>query len=165
MFENSEPLPARPTSRRAYAAGAGAVAVAAVLVLTTLAPRWQRADPAAAAQPRPPASVVAATQALLGVLEPGYTVTGPAEWVRTTRRAYERVLGYREPLPDEELYVVQVHGLFTCAACSRPYGVPAQTGSAAGSALPVDGEGETTGGIGPPLDLSRLGTVHTFPAS
>ncbi len=67
-----------------------------------------------------------------------------------------------EPLPA---YVVQVDGLFTYAACSRPYGVPAQTGSAVGSALPVDGEGETTGGIGPPLDLSRLGTVHTFPVS
>ncbi len=48
---------------------------------------------------------------------------------------------------------------------SRPYGVPAQTGSAVGSALPVDGKGETTGGIGPPLDLSRLGTVHTFRVS
>ena len=176
MFENrgqdtahdavdTEPRPARQTSRTAYAAGAAAVAVVAVLVLTALAPRWHRPDPAAAAQPRPPASVVAAVQAVLGVLEPGYTVTGPAEWVRTTRRAYERVLGYREPLPDEELYVVQVHGLFTCAACSRPYGVPAQTGSAVGSALPVDGKGETTGGIGPPLDLSRLGTVHTFPVS
>jgi len=43
MFENSEPLPARPTSRRAYAAGAAAVAVVAVLVLTALAPRWHRA--------------------------------------------------------------------------------------------------------------------------
>ena len=124
MFENrgqdtahdavdTEPRPARQTSRTAYAAGAAAVAVVAVLVLTALAPRWHRPDPAAAAQPRPPASVVAAVQAVLGVLEPGYTVTGPAEWVRTTRRAYERVLGYREPLPDEELYVVQVHGLFT----------------------------------------------------
>jgi hypothetical protein len=161
---SAELPPGRQTSRAAYVA-AGAVAVVAVLVLTGLAPRWHRAEPVTPAQPRPPAAVVAAAYELLGVLEPGYIVTGPAEWVRTTRRAYERLAGYREPGLDEELYVVQVHGLFTCAACSRPYGAAAQTGSAALSGLPVDGAGETMGGIGPPEDLSRLGTVHTFPVS
>lgn len=109
MFENREPLPARQTSRRAYAAR-----------------RSGSARPA----------------------------------VRTNACSATANLSR-----DEELYVVQVHGLFTCAACSRPYGAPAQTGSAVGSALPVDGEGETTGGIGPPLDLSRPGTVHTFRVS
>jgi hypothetical protein len=57
------------------------------------------------------------------------------------------------------MYVVQVRGRFTCAAC----GAAAQTGSAV--AFPVDGGGGSSGSIGGPLDLGRLGIVHTFPVS
>lgn len=152
--------------RALLAAVAGAVAVLAVLGLAGLvAPRWDRAVPVTSGQPGPPAVVVAAARELLRAVEPGYSVTGPAEWVRTTRRAYERLAGYREPDADEELYVVQVRGQFTCPACSRPYGARVQTGSAVSSGFPVHRQGETTGSIGPPLDLSQLGTVNTFPVS
>jgi len=151
---------------RALLGAGAAAAVFAVLGLAGLvAPGSGRADPVTTAQPRPPAAVVAAARGLLGAVEPGYTVTGPAEWVRTTRRAYERLVGYRGSGPDEDLYVVQVRGRFTCAACSRPQGAKAPAGSAVSSGLPVHGPGETSGSVGAPLDLNRLGTVHTFPVS
>jgi hypothetical protein len=143
-----------------------AAGVLAVLGLTGLLARGAGgSDPAAAAQPRPPAAVVSAARHLLGRLEPGYTVTGEAEWVLTTRRSHERAADYRGAGPDEPMYVVQVRGRFTCAACSRPHGAAAQTGSAVGAAFPVDGGGGSSGSIGGQLDLGRLGTVHTFPVS
>jgi hypothetical protein len=151
---------------RALLGAGAAVAVLAVLGLAGLvAPGSDRADPVTTAQPLPPAAVVAAARALLGAVEAGYTVTGPAEWVRTTRRAYERLAGYRGSGPDEELYVVQLRGQFTCAACSRPRGAKAPTGSAVSSGFPVHGPGETSGSVGAPLHLNQLGTVHTFPVS
>jgi hypothetical protein len=145
------------------AAAAGILAVLGSIGL--VAPGSTRAGAVTESQPRPPAAVASATRSLLGSLEPGYTVAGPAEWVRTTRRAYERLDDDRVPNPDQELYVVQVRGRFTCAACSRPYGATVQTGSAVGSGFPVHGSGGTSGRIGPPLDLSELGTVHTFAVS
>lgn len=149
--------------RPMLAAAAGMLAVLASIGL--VAPSSAGGVAVTGSQPRPPTAVTTATRSLLGSFEPGYTVVGPAEWVYTTRRAYERLDGDRLPSPDEQLYVVQVRGQFTCAACSRPYGAAVQTGSAVGSGFPVHGSGGTSGRIGPPLDLSKLGTVHTFPVS
>jgi hypothetical protein len=143
--------------------GAGAVGVLVLLGLAGLVTLG--ADPVAEPRSRPPVAVVSAARDLLASLAPGYTVTGEAEWVQTTRRSYERAARYRSAEADEPLYVVQLRGRFTCAACTRPSGAPAQTGSAVGSAFPVDGRGGSSGSIGRPLDLSRLGTVHTFPVS
>ncbi|HEY3034208.1 MAG TPA: hypothetical protein VGJ54_06070 [Streptosporangiaceae bacterium] len=153
----------RRRARAMLGVGVTAVAVFATLGVGALVrPGSDRAGPAASSQP--PAAVVAAARGLLGRVEPGYTVTGPAEWVRTTRAAYQRLVGFGGG-PNQEVYVVQVHGRFTCAACTRQPGAKAPTGSAVTTDAPVDGRNGldfADWGIGPPVDLSRLGPVHTF---
>jgi hypothetical protein len=141
---------------------AAALAVLGVAVLVASASH----DPAPATTGRPPpAAVEAAARSLLTHVEAGYTVTRPAEWVRTTGRAYGRLVGSIGADLDREVYVVQLHGRFTCEACPGPLGAKAPTGTAAFSMFPIRGQGESSFGVGPPLDLTQLGPVHTFPVS
>jgi hypothetical protein len=174
------PVPADPLSllerrlrrlRRArilLAAGTTVFATLVVVgVVALVGPSSDRTAPATTAtptitQPAPPRAVVDAARSMLaGMIEP--TVSGPAEWVRTTHAAYRGLISARDSVPDFEVYVVQIRGRFVCGACSRPVGASAPQGSAIQWSVRVGGGGPTDTGVGAPVDLSRLGTVHTFP--
>jgi hypothetical protein len=115
----------------------------------------------AAGSPPPPANVLAhARQAA----EPPNRVDGPVEWVRTTLGAAWRTDGSGgDGDPARPAYVIQLHGRFCC----HP-GPPGHdpTSTSVFEILPVDGRpSDSLGGgasTGHPLDLNRLGPVHTF---
>jgi hypothetical protein len=153
--------------RRARVLSGGGLAMAAALAVLGLALLIASASPSTSppAASSPPDVVVDAARTMLTSINPGYTVTGPAEWVRTTGREYGRLAGFGGSGLDYEVYVVQLHGRFVCGACTRPPGFDSPTGTALTRMFPVHGEGgHISFGVGPPLDLTRLGPVHEFPA-
>jgi hypothetical protein len=175
-------------TRRRLAAGGAAAAVAAVLtgaVLLAPGPR-DAALPAVSPSPStsaavadlpPPAAVLARARAISAGIaddQPGNQnrVEGPIEWVRTTRAAAARVTGLQTGGgAADQVYVMQVHGSFCCHPVPMPaHGRPTQDGSyrVFFEVLPTAGLGpgelSGPGGMGNQgLDLTRLGTVHTFP--
>jgi hypothetical protein len=176
-------------TRRRLAAGGAAAAVVAVLagaVLLAPGPRdavlpavsTSPSTSAAVAEVPPPAAVLARARAISAGLagnQPGNRnrVEGPIEWVRTTRAAASRVTGLQTAGgAADQVYVMQVHGSFCCHPVPIPApGQPTQDGTyrAFFEVLPTSGlrPGELSGPGGSSgdqgLDLTRLGTVHTFP--
>lgn len=125
------------------------------------APAVIRGPVGTARQPAPPAAVLEAVPELTGGLSP--RPTGLVEWVRTTLSRYSRLTGTGDR-GDELVYVVQVRGRFVCPLCPRPAGAEAPHGTAATTVVGVR-PGHSSGFIlgETPVDLARLGTVHTFP--
>src|SRR6266700_7877176 len=104
-----------------------AVAVAIVLAM----PLAGSASAAPAADPvgwqRPLVRI--ATEARRGLGDPHVATVDVHS---TTARAFTRASNQAVPPgPDQDVYVLVVHGHFTCRRCSRPPGIPAQRGTMA----------------------------------
>ncbi len=169
----------RRRARRRLAASGTVLAVVAVLATTTV--YAHRPDPAGrpvtGGQPTadvpPPAAVLSrAREIAASAASSGRSrLDDPVEWVATTRGAATRVSGLRtDGDPADRVYVIQLHGYFCCIPMpSKP--APGQVPSyrVFWEILPAAGLGPDViagpGGLGGDgLDLTRLGTRHTFPA-
>lgn len=86
-----------------------------------------------------------------------------AEAVATRASLAEQVLheNANPPKAEADVWVVQLHGQFVCALCSRPPGADAPAGTVIQLVIPADGavEGSSFGLTRTPADLSQLGDV------
>jgi hypothetical protein len=107
----------------------------------------------------PPATVLAHARQAAG---PRNRVDAPVQWVRTTLgAAWRTVRSGGDGDPARPVYVIQLQGRFCCHP--GPAGHD-PTSTSVFEIVPVDGHPADSlgGGTGHPLDLSRLGPVHTF---
>lgn len=110
----------------------------------------------------PPASVVRAVEQACGE----GTVTGSAEWVRTSTRRVESVISDGTgPAADVPVYAVHLHGDFVLDSAPRPLGAKSPSGTDLVLLLPIADNGQGGGGLTLtrlPVSLSGSGEVHTF---
>jgi hypothetical protein len=66
------------------------------------------------------------------------------------------------PEPDQDVYVLVLHGHFTCRLCSRPPGAPAQRGTVAACVLERHTLRLLEFGLSDRLDVGLLGRVQTL---
>jgi hypothetical protein len=145
-------------------------AVAAPIVLAMLLAGCASAAPAAEQQsaPAPRATPVGwqrplvriATEARRGLGDPHVaTVDVYSTTVRAFTRARDEAV---PPGPDQEVYVLVLHGHLTCGPCSRPPGIPALKGTMAALMLERRTLRLLELGFGGRLDVRLLGGVQTL---
>ncbi len=145
-------------------------AVAVPIVLAMLLAGCASAAPAADQQstPAPRATPVGwqrplvriATEARRGLGDPHVATVDVHS---TTARAFTRASNQAVPPgPDQDVYVLVVHGHFTCRRCSRPPGIPAQRGTMAALLLERHTLRLLEFGFGGRLDVRLLGEVQTL---
>jgi hypothetical protein len=145
-------------------------AVAVPIVLAMLLAGCASAAPAADQQPaqvpratpvgwqRPLVRIV--TQARRGLGDPH---VASVDVYSTTARAFTRASNQADPPgQDKDVYVLVLHGHFTCGLCSRPPGVPAQRGTMAALLLERHTLRLLEFGFGGRLDVRLLGRAQTL---
>lgn len=81
----------------------------------------------------------------------------------TTARAFTRASNEAVPPgSDQDVYVLVLHGRFTCRLCPRPPGAPVQRGTVAAYVLERRTLGLLEFGLGDRLDVRLLGGVQTL---
>jgi hypothetical protein len=145
-------------------------AVAVPIVLAMLLVGCVSAAPTADQQsaPAPRATLVGwqrplvriATEARRGLGDPHVATV---DVYSTTTRAFTRASNEAVPSgPDQDVYVLVLHGHFTCGLCSRPSGIPAQRGTMAALMLERHTLRLLEFGFGGRLDVRLLGRVQTL---
>lgn len=145
-------------------------AVAVPIVLAMLLAGCASAAPAADWQPAPAPRatpvgwqrplVRIATEARRGLGDPH---VASVDAYSTTARAFTRANNEAVPPgPDQDVYVLVLHGHFTCGLCSRPPGVPAPKGTMAALVLERRTLRLVEFGFGGRLDVRSLGRVQTL---
>lgn len=138
-------------------AGGGALAAAALAASATGVAVNRSHDTAVTPDPVPAAVRIAAQHAAHA---PGSHATNRVQWVRTTRSSWLALEHWTGPVADagEQVYVIKLRGQFPCHACTTPL-----SGATVGTRTLTIGirNGDTIDGD-TAVDLSRLGTVHTF---
>jgi hypothetical protein len=85
---------------------------------------------------------------------------GRVEAVESTRSKANELLSGATGMSDEDVWVVQVEGVFVCTVCHHPPGAAAPTGHFITMVLRQSDFESTDSGIGPQKsDLSKLGDV------
>jgi hypothetical protein len=81
----------------------------------------------------------------------------------TTARAFTRASNQADPSgPDQDVYVLVLHGHFTCGLCPVPAGAPAPKGTMAEWVLERRTLGLLEFGLGGRLDVGLLGRAQTL---
>jgi hypothetical protein len=148
-------------------------AVAVAIVLAMLLAGCASAAPAADQQsgPAPRATPVGWQRPLVRIAtqarrELGDPHVATVDVYSTTARAFTRASNQAVPSgPDQDVYVLVLHGHFTCGLCSRPPGVPAQRGTMAAWVLERHTLRLLEFGLGGRLDVRLLGRVQTLALS
>ena len=135
-------------------------AVAVPVVLAMLLAGSASAAPAAdpVGWQRPLVRIV--TQARRGLGDPH---VASVDVYSTTARAFTRASNQADPPgPDQDVYVLVLHGHLTCRLCPRPPGVPAQRGTMAALLLERHTLRLLEFGFGGRLDVGLLGRAQTL---
>jgi hypothetical protein len=134
---------------------AAAVPIVLAMLLTGSASAAPAADPVGWQRPL----VRIATQARRGLGDPH--VAG-VDVYATTARAFAGASDQAVPPgPDQDVYVLVLHGHFTCRLCSRPPGAPVQRGTVAAYVLERHTLRLLEFGLSDRLDVRLLGRVQT----
>ncbi len=144
-------------------------AIAVAIVLAMLLAGCASAAPAADQQPAPAPRatpvgwqrplVRIATEARRGLGDPHVATF---DVYSTTARAFTRPATKPSPRPDQDVYVLVLHGHFTCRLCSRPPGIPAPKATMAALMLERHTLRLLEFGFGGRLDVGLLGPVQTL---
>jgi hypothetical protein len=135
---------------------AAAVAIVLAMLLAGSASAAPAADPVGWQRPL----VRIAAEARRGLGDPH---VASVDVYATTARAFTRASNEADPPgPDQDVYVLVLHGHFTCGLCSRPPGAPAQRGTMAAWVLERRTLRPLEFGFGGRLDVGWLGRVQTL---
>jgi hypothetical protein len=135
-------------------------AVAVPIVLAMLLAGCASAAPAAGPVGWQRPLVRIATQARRGLGDPHVATV---DVYSTTARAFTRASNQAVPSgQDQDVYVLVLHGHFTCGLCSRPPGVPAQRGTMAAWVLERHTLQLLEFGLSGRLDVGLLGRAQTL---
>jgi hypothetical protein len=135
---------------------AAAVAIVLAMLLAGSATAAPAADPVGWQRPL----VRSATQARRGLGDPH---VASVDVYSTTARAFARASNQADPPgPDQDVYVLVLHGHLTCRLCSRPPGAPPQRGTMAACVLERRTLRLLEFALGDRLDVGVLGRVQTL---
>ena len=133
-----------------------AVPVVLAMLLAGSASAAPAADPVGWQRPL----VRIATQARRGLGDPH---VASVDVYSTTARAFTRASNQADPPgPDQDVYVLVLHGHLTCRLCPRPPGVPALEGTMAALLLERRTLRLLEFGFGGRLDVGLLGRAQTL---